>query len=220
MARPDTHYDFKREKLIELSLDLFTRKGYENTTITEIMQAAQLSKGGMYHYFSSKEEILDAVIEYGLQREITRIKESLSKLPTEEKLIFFIKDNDFSVFTQKLLHYKDNSYNSLVAYRIREKNISLCTPIISNIFEEGISAGIYDSQYPDAMAEIFMLLMKAVSEKHYLPATNSKRQQERLEASMQMFQKSLCPSASHLEKIRKAVVELFAKTGGSQNGMV
>jgi TetR/AcrR family transcriptional regulator, transcriptional repressor for nem operon len=50
-----------RQKIIEKSLQLFSVKGYFNTSISDILQATGLTKGGLYGHFQSKEDIWYAV---------------------------------------------------------------------------------------------------------------------------------------------------------------
>lgn len=52
-----------KEMIIEKSLDLFSVKGYFNTSISDIMEATGLTKGGLYAHFKSKEEIWYATYE-------------------------------------------------------------------------------------------------------------------------------------------------------------
>jgi TetR/AcrR family transcriptional regulator, transcriptional repressor for nem operon len=52
-----------RRKIIEKSLQLFSVKGYFNTSISDILQATGLTKGGLYGHFQSKEDIWYAVYE-------------------------------------------------------------------------------------------------------------------------------------------------------------
>ncbi len=51
-----------RDKIINSSYELFSLKGYEKTTIREIINQAECSKGGFYHHFKSKEEILELIV--------------------------------------------------------------------------------------------------------------------------------------------------------------
>lgn len=51
--------EIRYEKIITTSLRLFSEKGYENVTIDMITSEAKVSHGLFYHYFSSKQEILD-----------------------------------------------------------------------------------------------------------------------------------------------------------------
>jgi AcrR family transcriptional regulator len=53
----------RRNQIIDAALKLFAEKGYGNTTIKDISEAAGTSMGLMYHYFASKEELLIAVFE-------------------------------------------------------------------------------------------------------------------------------------------------------------
>ncbi|MBT4088571.1 MAG: TetR/AcrR family transcriptional regulator [Deltaproteobacteria bacterium] len=50
-----------RQKIVEKSLQLFSIKGYYNTSVNDILIATQLTKGGLYGHFPSKEEIWYAV---------------------------------------------------------------------------------------------------------------------------------------------------------------
>ena len=50
--------------ILDVSQRLFIEKGYDNTTIQDIIdELGGLTKGAIYHHFSSKQDILDAVIE-------------------------------------------------------------------------------------------------------------------------------------------------------------
>ncbi len=55
-----------RQNIIEKSLQLFCVKGYFNTSINDILQATDLTKGGLYGHFSSKEDIWYAVYDEAL----------------------------------------------------------------------------------------------------------------------------------------------------------
>jgi TetR/AcrR family transcriptional regulator, transcriptional repressor for nem operon len=56
-----------RQEIVEASLQLFSVKGYYNTSISAILQATGLTKGGLYGHFGSKEEIWDAAYERSVQ---------------------------------------------------------------------------------------------------------------------------------------------------------
>ena len=52
-----------QQNIIEKSLQLFSVKGYFNTSISDILEATDLTKGGLYGHFRSKEDIWYAVYE-------------------------------------------------------------------------------------------------------------------------------------------------------------
>ena len=49
------------EKILDAAALLFIQKGYQNTTLQDIIDATKLSKGAVYHHFRSKEEIAQRV---------------------------------------------------------------------------------------------------------------------------------------------------------------
>ena len=52
-----------REKIVNKSFKLFLHKGYKKTSLADIIEATQLSKGGIYHHFKSKYEIYLATLD-------------------------------------------------------------------------------------------------------------------------------------------------------------
>lgn len=50
-----------KAKIARVAWKLFQEKGYDNTTIDEIIQHSNTSKGSFYHYYSSKDELLSAL---------------------------------------------------------------------------------------------------------------------------------------------------------------
>lgn len=55
-----------REHLLVVSMRLFALNGYQTTSISQIAKEAGVAKGALYHYFDSKETLLEEVIKLGL----------------------------------------------------------------------------------------------------------------------------------------------------------
>ena len=53
-----------RERIITIAADQFRKNGFNNTSLSQILEEAELTKGGFYFHFKSKEELGDAVIDY------------------------------------------------------------------------------------------------------------------------------------------------------------
>lgn len=51
------------EQVMKAALDLFAAQGYANTSVQQIVAAAGVTKGAMYHYFQSKDDLLFAIYE-------------------------------------------------------------------------------------------------------------------------------------------------------------
>jgi AcrR family transcriptional regulator len=82
----------RKEEIKKTALSLFSKKGYSETKMEEIAEKAMLSKGLLYFYFKSKEELLEEILKdiyRDLPFKLKRIKES--KSDPIKKLKDFIK---------------------------------------------------------------------------------------------------------------------------------
>lgn len=52
-----------KEEIIRKAIDVFQKRGYNATSMSDLAQACGLLKGSFYHYFKSKEELMQAVLE-------------------------------------------------------------------------------------------------------------------------------------------------------------
>jgi AcrR family transcriptional regulator len=67
----------KKQKIILVALDLFLKKGFANTSVNEIVNKAEISKGSFYNYFDSKDKLLEEIVK-GSIRDIGReLKENM-----------------------------------------------------------------------------------------------------------------------------------------------
>ena len=53
----------KKEQILDMSFSLFLEKGYDNTSISDILSKLDIARGTLYYHFESKEAIMDAIIE-------------------------------------------------------------------------------------------------------------------------------------------------------------
>src|SRR5919201_3654654 len=81
--------DFPRNRVFEIAAEVFHRKGYDATSMSDVASAAGLTKAGLYHHISSKESLLYTVLDYGLDlteayviKPLQQISDPLEKLRT------------------------------------------------------------------------------------------------------------------------------------------
>ncbi|KGP91845.1 TetR family transcriptional regulator [Pontibacillus chungwhensis BH030062] len=78
--------DQKKVNIIENAIKLFAQRGFSSTSVQEIVNASQISKGAFYLHFNSKDELLHELFEYYWLRMQTRINEVSAKpLDPKEK---------------------------------------------------------------------------------------------------------------------------------------
>jgi len=69
------HLEARKKQILHGAMVCFSKKGFHQTTMQDICTKARLSPGAVYRYFSGKEEIIRAMFDENLQRELTMIKE-------------------------------------------------------------------------------------------------------------------------------------------------
>lgn len=195
MARPRTNFDPTRDAIIRTACRLFSERGFDETPISLIMSESGLTKAGMYHYFSSKEEILDEAIGIYLRRGVERIRSESAGKSVEERLVIFargaVQPDDIS---RSLEAMKGARPDSWAAYRIRERSVHADIPVLEEILKDGMAQGLFRAAgSPRAVAGMLVLMAKALVESNCLPAAGPGERTERLDAYLDMVRAWLAP---------------------------
>jgi len=81
-------HDKQREEIIFKSFDLFSTKGFASVTMRELARELEVSTGLLYHYFSTKEAIFEQMIQFVIEKDISRVKAGIDPdLSLSEKII-------------------------------------------------------------------------------------------------------------------------------------
>ncbi|ARI77373.1 TetR/AcrR family transcriptional regulator [Halobacillus mangrovi] len=71
------HLAKRRAKILNAAKQVFIEHGYERTTMKLVMDAADVSRGGLYQYFSNKEDLYEALLEADLSEAVSATEETL-----------------------------------------------------------------------------------------------------------------------------------------------
>ena len=161
------------EKILTVAMRLFLEKGYEKTTIQDIVdQLGGLTKGAVYHHFKSKEEIMDAVTEKMFWDndpfEKVRGREDLTGLEKMKEVIRLTQEPDWSSLARQSMPILKNP--KLLAKCI-EDNQRIATPRWLALIEEGMADGSIRTEYPREAAELLTLLDTVWMAPTIFPAT-------------------------------------------------
>src|SRR5580765_6337809 len=90
----DGNGQFTRNRVFEVAAEVFHRKGYDSTSMSDVATAAGLTKAGLYHHVSSKESLLFTVLDSGLDltesyvvKPLDAIADPLERLKTMIELL-------------------------------------------------------------------------------------------------------------------------------------
>ena len=163
MPRVIKHPTIRRAELIAVARALFFEKGYEATSVDEIISRAGLSKGAFYYYFPSKEAALEALAE---QMALEAAAETQAIVADEtlngfERLDLFLKHN------RRLKVERAPEALALFEALFRPENIALyhhvftrisrvLIPLVADILQQGMDDGSFLPGDAEAMAEILL----------------------------------------------------------------
>jgi AcrR family transcriptional regulator len=95
----------KKELIMNTALELFANEGYYPTSISRIADKAGISKGLMYNYFESKEDLILAIIERGLNELLSSLDPNRDGSVTQEEFEFHVNEN-FKLMLEKRDYWK------------------------------------------------------------------------------------------------------------------
>lgn len=78
--------EVRLDELMDAAQQLFIDKGYDATTVSDIVRDAEVAKGTFYHYFTSKNEILSALRERFTRHFIERIQQEIDACPDQDSI--------------------------------------------------------------------------------------------------------------------------------------
>lgn len=158
----------RRQEILEAGLDLFIRKGYAATKITDIANQVGMSTGLLFHYFESKEKLYEALIRIGVLG-----PQSVMPYPTEESIIFFeqvagqilyvIKSEPF--VAKMFVLMSQAMYNETTSPDIQEllTQTDTITPSIP-LIEAGQRSGCIRPGNPKALSILFWRTIQGIAE--------------------------------------------------------
>ena len=149
-----------QRKILDVSFRLFTQKGYDHTTIQDIVDALGMSKGAVYHHFKSKEDILDHLYDrYYVDSKMFDLLEdpSLSGLEKLRELLRRQLADPGKLDIDGISISFEN--NPQLIRLLLTTSVRNAAPIIQRLLEEGNADGSLSTPYPKEAAESFMVLL-------------------------------------------------------------
>mgnify|MGYP002710254274 FL=1 len=148
-------------RILEVARRLFMEKGYDNTTIQDIVdQLGGLSKGAVYHHFKSKEEIMDAVCDQMFYDnnpfEAVRQRTDLNALEKLREAIRLNQANESRV--DMTIQAIPITRNPRLMAEMVESNRRVLAPYYLELLEEGNRDGSIHTEYAREIAELLPLL--------------------------------------------------------------
>ena len=157
--------DLKRIQILDTAEKLFFERGYDRTSVQDILDALQMSKGGFYHYFDAKDSVLRAVSERRAQSRFDQLNAAIhgTRRNPVEKLnlvlgmanLFEAEEAPFAALMLKLC-YRDKDA-AMCAHR-RRVLVDGLLPTLNDIIAEGMADGSLHTRHPMESGRLLMLM--------------------------------------------------------------
>ena len=151
----------RRVEILNAAEDLFVTKGYEQTTTTDIMHRVGIAKGTLYYHFTSKEEILDALLERMGRRMIAKalICAGQKEEPVFERIFQVLMSLNASKQQggKEMVEIMHQPRNELLHEKSRKLILKEAGPILTGLVQEGVEEGLCDCKYPAQTVEMVLL---------------------------------------------------------------
>jgi AcrR family transcriptional regulator len=162
----------KRNEILDATQRLVYSKGYEQMSIQDILNDLQMSKGAFYHYFDSKQALLEALV-VRMVEEADRFLDPILADPALSALEKFQRyfssvaswktaQKDF-ILALLRVWYTDN--NAVVRQKMVELGGQHAARFLSAIIQQGIREGVLATPFPDRIGEVVYAIMVGLSDR-------------------------------------------------------
>ncbi len=162
---PTTHA-VRREAFLDVAERLIRTRGYEQMSVQDILDELAASKGAFYHYFGSKEALLEAVLERMTDTAMEVVEPIATdpdlSAPAKLQAVFSEAGRWKTERSDLLLGLMRSWYsteNDLVRMRLARVGAERITPVLSRIVRQGATEGSFRTVSPEHTAAILVTLL-------------------------------------------------------------
>jgi AcrR family transcriptional regulator len=167
MIRIVKDYAVRRDEILDAAQRLIYTKGYEKLTIRDILDVLQISNGAFYHYFASKSDLLEAIIERGqdeLDKGFRVIVDDPDLSALDKFRRFFATLNRARTAQQAFISdvmrvwFADD--NAIVREKTDEVFVQRRAPLLNAIVCQGVQEGVFTTPFPDQAGQVILSITR------------------------------------------------------------
>ena len=157
----------RREAFVDAAQRLMQAKGYEQMSVQDVLDELEASRGAFYHYFDSKQALLEAVVDRMVDAGLAAVAPIVEDpdLNAILKLEQFFAGigrwkTDRKALVLALLKVWISDDNAIVREKFRRTAVDRLTPVLAGIVEQGIREGIFVATAPAATARVMVIVLQ------------------------------------------------------------
>lgn len=163
----------RRREIIETARQLFQQKGVEKSTLQDVMVALNIAKGTIYHYFKSKEELLEAVVENLVDEYLTDLNSVLDRTPGNalERIQALVAAGNVEEQNREVLDALHRPENIGLHTRQLALLLSGLSPLYASVIQQGCDEGLFHTDSPLECAEFLLAGIQFLTDVGFHPWT-------------------------------------------------
>ena len=159
----------KREYILKKAKEVFAKKGFRDVTMKDIVDACEISRGGLYLYFGSTEEIFKEILAQDLENDGEELTGDLSQDATMAELLMLFLKEQKKIILRKKQDISIATYEFLFANKEEKKTAKMIRGqfetgimVLNKILEEGVSREEFYCENTQAEATNIMYVLEGM----------------------------------------------------------
>ena len=157
----------RRDAFLDVAQRFVQTKGFDSMSVQDVLDELDASKGAFYHYFDSKQMLLEAVVERFAEAAMLTVEPILADrgMPAVRKLErIFSGIASFKAqqreFVLAIIKVWNSDGNAIVREKLRRLTVNRLAPLLSVVIKQGIAEGTFAAQSPEETAMVLTSLMQ------------------------------------------------------------
>jgi AcrR family transcriptional regulator len=148
----------RKTEIIKAAAKVFLAKEYEKATLQDVMDHLGIAKGTIYHYFDSKEDLLEAVVIDMVDAHLNEIEIKWKDITGNalHKIEKLVEVSNMAKQHSELLDQLHRPTNAGMHIRILVETLIKLAPIYEKLIQQGCDEGIFHTDYPRECAEFIL----------------------------------------------------------------
>jgi AcrR family transcriptional regulator len=161
-----TLHTVRRDAFLDVAQRFVQTKGFDAMSIEDVLDELEASKGAFYHYFGSKQALLEAVVERFADAALITLEpvlndanlQALRKLERIFSGIASFKAQQ-KEFVLGIVEVWNSDGNAIVREKLRRLSVTRLVPLLSLVIEQGIKEGTFAAESPEETAMVLTSVM-------------------------------------------------------------